>query len=191
MLLGRERVVSVDFNADMVEQLRKVVQGNTEWTGLVADLTDERFVDQLRPFRCDSLTALNVIEHIEDDARALGTLRRVLPEGGKAVVLVPAHAWLYGTFDRAVGHYRRYTKAELARKMTEAGFAVDRIFYFNMIGVLGWYANYRLLKVRSTNQGTTLQIGLFDKFIVPIARQIETLVSPPFGISAICLATAR
>jgi hypothetical protein len=90
-----------------------------------------------------------------------------------------------------VGRHRRYTTGELAEKLDEAGFDVDKSFYFNMIGAVGWWLNYRLLRVRRVNPGTTLQVGFFNRWLVPLARQIEKRVAPPFGISAICLATAR
>lgn len=190
-LLGRERVVSVDLNPEMIALLRERLAGHAEWHGLVADLTDPDFPARVASHRCDSVTALNVIEHIEDDRDALRTLRTLLPAGGRAAVLVPAHQALYGAFDAAVGHHRRYTKEELAAKLGEAGFQVDKSFYFNMIGAVGWWLNYRLLRVHRVNPGTTLQVGLFDRWLVPLARLLEQRLAAPFGISAICLATAR
>jgi SAM-dependent methyltransferase len=190
-LLGRERVVSVDLNPEMIELLRERLGGHPEWHGLAADLTDPDFPERVAPHRCDSVTALNVIEHIETDEVAFRTLRKLLPEGGRAAVLVPAHQALFGSFDAAVGHYRRYTTAGLAEKMGRAGFRVDRTLYFNMVGALGWWVNYRLLRVRWVNKETTLQVGLFDRWLVPLVRRLESGISPPFGLSAICLATAR
>jgi SAM-dependent methyltransferase len=190
-LLGRECVVSVDIDPEMIERLARSLDGQAGWHGLVADLMDPDFAERVAPYRCDSVTALNVIEHIEDDVGALGTLRSLLPEGGRAALLVPAHQALYGTFDIAVGHYRRYTTSELAAKVVRAGFRADRTFYFNMIGAVGWWVNYRLLRMRRVNRGTSLQVGLFDRWIVPAARHFERRFRAPFGISAICLATAR
>src|SRR5262249_576320 len=70
----------------------------------------------------DSVVCLNVLEHIEDDLFALEQMHRVLAPGGKMALLVPAHQFLYGEFDRAVGHYRRYDKRELLTKLKQAGF---------------------------------------------------------------------
>ncbi|TFH24582.1 MAG: class I SAM-dependent methyltransferase [Myxococcales bacterium] len=190
VLLGRERVVSVDLKSDMIEHVRERMAGHAEWYGLVADVTDPSLADQAEVHRCTSVTAINVIEHIEDDEAILAAIRRLLPTGGTAAVLVPAHAALYGTLDEAAGHYRRYTKSEIARKVEAAGFRVDRTMYFNAVGAIGWYVNYRILRIRSVNEGTKAQVGVFDKLIVPVARMAERFVEPPFGISAVCLATA-
>jgi len=188
-LLGRERVVSVDLSSEMLEALGRSLASQPEWTGIVADVTGESFAELVAPHRCNSITALNVIEHIEDDLAALATLREILPRGGTAAVLVPANRWLYSSFDAAVGHHRRYTRASLQEKLRRAGFRVDRTLYFNAIGAIGWYLNYRLLGIDHVNRGTTTQIGLFDRYIVPTAQRLERLVPPPFGLSVIGLAT--
>ena len=173
-LLGRERVVSVDLEPGMIEALDRRFTGHPEWCGVVADVGDPGFP-----------------ERVEDDVGALRSLRAVLPAGGTAAILVPAHQALYGAFDAAVGHYRRYTTAELARKLAAAGFAVDRCFYFNAVGAIGWWVNYRLLRVSGVGRNTTLQVGLFDRWVVPVMRRLEDRIRPPFGLSAIGLATAR
>jgi SAM-dependent methyltransferase len=189
VLLGRECVVSVDIDSEMIESLRRSLVGHPEWHGLVADVTQDAFPEQVAAYRCTSVTALNVVEHIDDDLRALRAIHKILPRSGKAAVLVPAHSWLYGPMDEAAGHYRRYTKEEITYKMAEAGFEIDRALYFNMIGAVGWYVNYRLLRITKAKRGTTAQIRLFDKYVVPIARNLERIGPPPFGMSVICLAT--
>lgn len=191
---GRERVVSVDLEPGIIEALRAGFAAHPEWSGVVADLADPRFPELVAGHACDafdSVTALNILEHVEDDVGALRSLRALLPTGGSAAILVPAHQALYGAFDAAVGHHRRYTRAELAGKLEAAGFAVDRSFYFNAVGAIGWWVNYRLLRVSGVGRNTTLQVGLFDRWLVPLMRRLEARLPPPFGLSAIGLATAR
>ena len=191
LLLGREKVVSVDIEPTAIEYARRRLAHAPNWEGIVGDAADEQLSTLLAPYRCDSVTALNVVEHIEDDRHALRILRRLLPVGGTVVVLVPAHQWLYGSFDAQVGHYRRYDRQELAAKMDEAGFTVDRILYFNMIGAVGWYVNYRILRRSSVSKGTVPQVQLFDRCLVPAARRLERAIVPRFGLSVIGLGTAR
>ena len=190
-LLGRERVVSVDSDPRMIERLRGLLADHQEWRGVVADLTDPGFAEAARAYGCDSLAALNVIEHVEDDVEALTALRGALPAGGTAAVLVPAHDWLYSRFDADAGHFRRYTTRELGEKLVRTGFAVDRVSYFNMVGAIGWLCVYRLGGLRGAAETNRNLVGFFDRFLVPVVRQLERLVTPPFGISVVGLATAR
>merc|ERR1712034_201843 len=69
----------------------------------------------------DSVVAINVLEHIEDDAGALRSLATAVQPGGSIVLWVPGYQQLYGEFDRKVGHVRRYTPATLASAVRRAG----------------------------------------------------------------------
>src|SRR5262249_35313890 len=62
----------------------------------------------------DTILYLDVLEHIRDDRAELELAADHLQPGGALVVLAPAHNWLYTAFDRAIGHYRRYSKTTLA-----------------------------------------------------------------------------
>ena len=84
----------------------------------------------------DAVVALDVIEHLDDDVAALGTFRRALKQTGTLVLSVPALSWMYGPKDEQVGHFRRYDKSRLLRVLDEAGFVIDAIRYWNMLGVL-------------------------------------------------------
>ena len=59
---------------------------------------------------------------------------------------MPAHQFLYGAFDRAVGHFRRYEKRELARKLKKTGFAVREMKFFSLAAALPWLINGRSLR---------------------------------------------
>jgi SAM-dependent methyltransferase len=81
----------------------------------------------------DLATALDVIEHIDDDVAALAELRRALRPGGRLLVAVPAYRFLWGKQDEVSHHRRRYTARTLRGALERAGFAVDRTSYFNTI----------------------------------------------------------
>lgn len=70
----------------------------------------------------DAVTALDVLEHV-DDAAALAELRRVVRPGGLLVLTVPAAPWLWSHRDEAAGHRRRYTRKRLEAALARAGFA--------------------------------------------------------------------
>lgn len=79
----------------------------------------------------DVVTALDVIEHNQDDARILHEMHRVLKPGGFATVTVPAFMWLWSYNDEINAHVRRYTANELRRKLFAAGFHTCRVTYNN------------------------------------------------------------
>lgn len=135
----------------------------------------------VHPF--DTVVCLNVLEHIEDDLFALQQMYRALTPGGKLALLVPAHQILYGEFDRAVGHYRRYEKRELAGKLKQAGFAVREMKFFSLLATLPWLINGRLLKRDYLPVG---QANLADR-LVPLLK-LEKLIGPPCGLSLIAIA---
>ena len=76
------------------------------------------------------VTMLDVLEHIDDDAAALEQVRRVLEPGGTLVVTVPAFAALWTHHDTVNHHHRRYRRAQLAERVTDAGFVVQEARYF-------------------------------------------------------------
>jgi SAM-dependent methyltransferase len=139
----------------------------------------EEFIAE--PF--DSVVCLNVLEHIENDLFALEQIRDTLWPRGKLALLVPAHRLLYGEFDRAVGHFRRYEKRELEGTLRQAGFATLELRYFSFAAAIPWLINGRLLKRAYLPAG---QANLANR-LVPLFK-LERLIGPPFGLSLIAIA---
>ncbi|SHI69027.1 class I SAM-dependent methyltransferase [Desulfofundulus thermosubterraneus] len=79
----------------------------------------------------DLVLLLDVLEHLDDDRLGLMEAGRVLRPGGMVLVSVPAHPWLYGSHDRALGHRRRYTPQSLFRTAGGAGLSVEFMSYTN------------------------------------------------------------
>jgi SAM-dependent methyltransferase len=79
------------------------------------------------------VTALDVLEHLQDDALAARELRRVLRPDGVLVVAVPADPALWSSHDDAVGHMRRYDVDSLRTLLTDAGFAIERLWSWNVL----------------------------------------------------------
>ena len=80
----------------------------------------------------DLICAFDVIEHVDDDERALAELARVASPGAALITSLPLHPALWTGFDDFVGHRRRYEPAELTAKLTRHGFAVERSAVFGM-----------------------------------------------------------
>lgn len=84
------------------------------------------------PFKSDSFDlvfALDVIEHIEDDVRALKECGRILKDSGLLIVTVPAFMALWSPWDEALGHRRRYNALTLSQTGQKAGLSIKRLSY--------------------------------------------------------------
>jgi SAM-dependent methyltransferase len=132
----------------------------------------------------DTVVCVNVLEHIKDDARAVANFHEVLAPGGRLLIHVPALPWLYGSLDRELDHFRRYSRRQLVELLAGAGFEVERAEYCNLLATFGWFVNARLLGRRELSNWQTI---LFDKF-VPSIERIERRLKPPFGMSLFVVA---
>lgn len=77
------------------------------------------------------VTLLEVLEHIEDDSRALSVVRHILKPEGLIIITVPAFSFLWGSHDVEAFHKRRYSKKELEDKLSSAGFTLVKVSYIN------------------------------------------------------------
>ncbi|MGD1068969.1 MAG: class I SAM-dependent methyltransferase [Bryobacteraceae bacterium] len=186
-LLDRELVVAVDFERECVDRVRARFPRQPGLETFAWDAADTGF-RSLESFSPDSCVCLNVLEHIEDDRAALANMAAVLPAGGKAVIMVPAHQALYGPIDRHLRHFRRYTKRLLLERALEAGFAVEKLHYMNLAGFFAWWANARVFQ---REEQSAAQIALFDDWIVPPMRRLESIIAPPFGQSLFAVLRKR
>jgi len=178
---GRE-VMATDVVPSYCNELKRLFGANPNVRIGKFDLTADAPADFVAdPF--DSVVCLNVIEHIENDVFALAQIRDSLTPGGNLALLVPAHRILYGAFDRAVGHFRRYGKRELAAKLEKTGFAVREMKFFSLAAALPWLINGRLLKRDYLPVG---QANLANS-LVPLLK-LERLIGPPCGLSLIAIA---
>ena len=181
-LLDRERVVVVDVDRYLIQSLERrwgrlsnisIIEGDIQNAVLYSKLAGENF---------DTVLCTNVLEHIEDPKRALSGFVSVLGPGGSAVVLVPAHRWLFSQVDEALGHRRRFEKGEVLKLLQSAGLQLVHISEFNRLGVAGWLINkwFGSLTVKRW------QAGSFA-LMMPFARLVERISFLP-GLSYIAVA---
>ena len=136
----------------------------------------------------DTLLCCNVLEHIKNDLQALRMFREILSKhGGKAILWVPAVPSAYGPIDKAVGHYRRYSRDGLLAIVRDAGMNPIMSRYINFIGLLGWLVNAHIR--RCTAQSDS-QILLFNLF-VPFLSMVEKVIHPPIGMSLLVIAEVK
>ncbi|MGW8189890.1 class I SAM-dependent methyltransferase [Sphingomonas hankookensis] len=81
----------------------------------------------------DMIAVLDVVEHIEDDVATFRGMAERLAPGGKILVTVPAHQWMWSAHDVVNHHHRRYSKATLAKAIADAGLKHNGLRYFNSL----------------------------------------------------------
>ena len=81
----------------------------------------------------DLIGAFDVIEHIDDDSAAVASIASKLKPGGKFVMTVPAHPWMWSAHDVVNHHKRRYSKRALKALIEGSPLRLDKIGYFNSL----------------------------------------------------------
>jgi len=142
-LIPRTAYCASDINPQYLDRLEKLRQSRPY---LNVQFTDARMAESYPAEEFDTVICLNVIEHLRDDEGALRNIRARITKSGRAIILVPNGPGLYGSLDRVLGHYRRYTKEQLQARCQDAGFKVEKILKFNRIGSPAWWWNGKVLK---------------------------------------------
>jgi SAM-dependent methyltransferase len=187
------RVVGVDLAWEALEPAR----------GRGLERLARGSVEQL-PFRdgvFDVATSFEVVYHlgVASDTSALREIRRVLKPGGLLLLRVPAHDWLRGEHDRLVHTRHRYSRAEVATKLSDAGFRVDQLTWANTVLFPPAVAK-RLLERSSPDPASSGEPDLWQP-PGPINAALETAVAIeaaliprrvplPFGLSILAVAHA-
>ena len=140
----------------------------------------------------DLVLALDVLEHIKDDRKALSEINRVLKPGGIAIIFVPAFMFLWGVTDERSQHERRYTLRELKEKTRNAGFGVIRASYFNTflfppIALLRIFVRIVKIKIKSENELTNPSTDQMLYNIFNLERKLLRFVNFPFGVSSMII----
>jgi SAM-dependent methyltransferase len=141
----------------------------------------------------DLVTALDVVEHLDDDASGLREMRRVLRPGGRALLFVPAFMWLWGVQDDVSHHRRRYTLPQLKGRVREAGFEVERATYANVTFFAPILAGRLLMRATGARPASENNInvsalnGVLGQLFGAERFWLRHL-NFPFGVSAVCVA---
>lgn len=174
----------VDIDPEVVAHCKTLYPQNQYQ---IFDITTNPFLEFCRTSAVDTILCFNVIEHIENDALAVGHMLDGLRAGGYLHLFVPAHALLFNDMDRLAGHLRRYNRRGLAGLIPSADAELVKLEYFNPIGGLGWLAN-RLVNHRSLNsEQVNDQIRFYEKYLLPVSRVLNPLTRSFFGQSLLAV----
>ena len=156
--------------AHLSDDLDRVVTINAGTEALV-DMPDDSL---------DSVVLVNVLEHLDNHKGVMKELSRIVKPGGHIILWVPASEFLYSPFDFAVGHFRRYAKAELEALALDNNLEVVNIQHVNLLGALAWAGVAKIGRQAPTASGLT---KIWDTHVIPRTRLMEGSISVPFGQS--------
>jgi len=187
------------------------LQGLARFAGVDMSLTAARFTTRRtgNPVVCglgtrlpfadasvDGVLALDVFEHIADDAAAVAEVRRVLRPGGALIATVPCHPALFSEHDRALHHVRRYTHAGFLDLLRSGGFRPERVTWtmsllFPAVAVFRMFERVRGLSHPYTRSDAALRVGPLNaalRAVMRVERGLLRRFDLPFGLSLLVVA---
>ncbi|HET6152428.1 MAG TPA: class I SAM-dependent methyltransferase [Marmoricola sp.] len=176
---GRRIALDLDFAA--------LSRGDVCGTALQMPFRDESF---------DVVAAFDVLEHCDPEAQALSEIVRVLRPGGRLLIAVPAYEWAWTSFDRDIGHHRRYTRRRLTNALEAAGLEIRRSTYMFAATLPLFTAERLLRKVRRPGDDPDTELpevsALAERILLGLCRADRRLLRKrnlPFGSSVVAVAT--
>lgn len=188
-LLNRELVVTIDVLDIFIDRLRRLCDSQENVHIFKCDIQDDSVVQIAHQHSIDTVICNNVLEHVQDDLKALNNINKILNKRGNLILILPAFRFLYSKWDKAVGHFRRYNYKDIKAGLAKTNFTIRKNFYMNVIGFFGWFLNGRILKNTPAKSCFIEQQAIFfDRYMVGPLRKIESVFHPPFGQSLIIVA---
>ena len=147
----------------------------------------------------DLITALDVLEHSDDDQKFLECANEILNKGGLLVLTVPAYSFLWTSHDDLNNHKRRYSLYDLRKKVIKAGFKIKKISYYNnLLFVPAAFVKIMQRWFLPSSKESHFKNGLPPHFInsslkliFSSEKYLLSLINFPFGISIIAVASKR
>ena len=184
MLAGFGEAEGVDISDDALEFCR--LKGLKAQKGLAETLPypDDTF---------EITTALDVVEHLDDDLAGLKEMFRVTKHGGYSLIFVPAFMWLWGVQDDISNHRIRYTKKQIVERLEKAGYLIERATYANWTFFAPILAGRTFMKITGikpeseNNVNISALNGFFGKLFSAERFWLRNL-NFPFGVSIVVVA---
>lgn len=141
----------------------------------------------------DLVTALDVVEHMDDDLAGVKEMFRVLRPGGHALLFVPTFMFLWGLQDDVSNHRRRYRLPQLRRVLEQAGFEIERSTYANITFFLPILVMRKLMRLTGikTDSENSINVSALNGVLGGLLGSESTVlryINLPFGVSGLCVA---
>lgn len=182
-LVQRRRVILTDPNEDVVSRLRTRFSHRPN---VVVQRWDPSSRETDTPEEFDTALCFHGLERMGEATTTLTALAARLRPDGHIVLLLPAHAGLYGSLDRGLGRRSRHTRAQAQQLVQDANLTVEWLCPVNALGAVGWWIATKLFR---SSYMRPLHVRLF-RLTMPLFR-LERWIRPPFGLSYLIVARAK
>ena len=131
----------------------------------------------------DTIIYYDVLEHIKDDLYETKLAAKKLNKNGYLIFSVPAYQIFYSSFDKSVGHFKRYNKQDFIKLGKKTGLKIEKLAYYDSMGFLFLVLN-KLLSLKQTNLKNKIYLW---NLLMPISKLIDHLTFNKFGKSLLCV----
>ena len=184
--LEPQTYLATDFSPYFLGLAAELFAGHQQYRACQLDLLDESLPSDLITQHFDYVLCFDVLEHIEDDEKALRNIHRIMltTRSKNFFVRVPALQGIYGENDRAIGHFRRYSMKSFSSLLSKCGFRVNMIRYQNFLGIFPWYFVGKVLRrSQAVSNNSLANEGKLINAVSPLLRKLEQAITPPIGLS--------
>ena len=131
----------------------------------------------------DTIIYYDVLEHIRDDFNEVKNASKKLNKNGYLIFSVPAYQTFYSSFDKSVGHHKRYNKKDFIELEKKTGLKIKKLAYYDSLGFLFLVLN-KLSSLKHTNLKNKVHLW---NFLMPISKLVDFLTLNTFGKSLLCV----
>ena len=131
----------------------------------------------------DTIIYYDVLEHIKNDLKEIKDASKKLNKNGYLIFSVPAYQAFYSSFDKSVGHYKRYNKQDFLKLEKKTNLKIEKLAYYDSMGFLFLVLN-KIFFLKQTNLKNKIYLWNLS---MPISKFIDFLTFNKFGKSLLCV----
>ena len=147
------------------------------------DITE---IDTSKYPKFNTVIMLDVLEHVREDEKALENAHQLLNDGGLLIISVPYHTLLWNKTDKH--HYRRYSRTQLKNILSQAGFSVKELRFWNMLSLIPLFIS-KLLAFELSHR--RIAYSRLNKVLTTYFLNIENRIPVPVGSQLFCKAVKK
>ena len=131
----------------------------------------------------DTIIYYDVLEHIKNDLKEIKDASKKLNKNGYLIFSVPAYQAFYSSFDKSVGHYKRYNKQDFLKLEKKTNLKIEKLAYYDSMGFLFLVLN-KIFFLKQTNLKNKIYLW---NLLMPLSKFIDFLTFNKFGKSLLCV----